>query len=64
MKKNPNLLQEDEVVNYDAYLTTDESKIDEDNDNMNISLEEEQDTVEYQETLKADVKNISKNNKI
>ena len=35
----------------------------EDDDNIKISMEEEQKNVEYQETLKVDVKNISKINK-
>ena len=36
MKNNPDLLQEAEVENDDAYLTADESRINEDYDNMSI----------------------------
>ena len=39
MKNNPNLLQEAEVENADADLTADASKINEDYDSMNISME-------------------------
>ena len=46
------------MENDDAYLNADASKINKDDDNMKISMEEEQKTVEYQETLKVDVKNI------
>ena len=63
MKINPDLLQEAEVENTDAYLTSDASKINEDNDNINISMEEEQENVEYQKTLKVDIKNTTKNRK-
>ena len=60
MENCPDLLQEVEVTNVDVDLTTDSSKINEGNDNMNITMEEDQDTVEYKNTLKFDVKNISK----
>ena len=36
MKKNPDLLQVSEVANVDEDLTADASKINKDNDNMNI----------------------------
>ena len=49
------------MKNADAYLTADAGKIIEYNDNMNISMEEAQETVKYQKTLKEDVENISKN---
>ena len=61
MKNNPDLLQEAEVENSDADLTGYASKINEDNDNMKISMEEDQETVKYQNALKVDVKNITKN---
>ena len=61
MKNNPDLLQEDEVVNYDAYVTADAGKYNEDSDNINTSMEEEHKTVEYQDTLKVYVKNIARN---
>ena len=61
MKNNPDLLQETEVENSGSDLTAYASKIIEDNYNMKISMKEEQKTVEYQETLKVDVKNITKN---
>ena len=48
------------MVNADAYLNADASKINEDDKKMNISMEEEQETVEYKNTLKVDTKNISK----
>ena len=65
MKNNPDLLQVSEVVNVDADLTVDESKINSNDVNMEISEKEEQNTVEYQETLRIDVKNIDKSkNKI
>ena len=40
MKNNPDLLQEAEVENADAYLTAYSSKTNEDYDNMKISMEE------------------------
>ena len=55
MKNNPFLLEEYEVANSYAYLTADAGKIIEDSDNMNISMKEEQKTVEYWKTLKVDV---------
>ena len=45
MKNHTDLLQKDELVNSDADLTADESKTNEDSDNMNISMEEEQNNV-------------------
>ena len=60
MENCPDLLQEVEVTNVDVDLTTDSSQINEGNDNMNITMEEDQDTVEYKNNLKFDVKNISK----
>ena len=42
MKNNPDLLQESEVENADAYLPADQDKINEDDENMNILMEEEQ----------------------
>ena len=57
------MLQEAEVENFDADLTADVGKINEDNENMNISMEEDQETVKYQNTLKVDVKNITKSKK-
>ena len=54
------MLQEAEVENFDADLTADVGKINKDNENMNISMEEDQETVKYQNTLKVDVKNIVK----
>ena len=44
MKNNPIFLQVSEVVNTDADLTVDASKIHEDDDNMNILVQEEQKT--------------------
>ena len=41
MKDNPDLLQEAEVVNSGADLTVDASKINEEDDNKNISKREE-----------------------
>ena len=61
MENNPDLLQVAEVLNADAYLTAYANKINEDYENMNITEKEDQNTVEYQETLKIDVKNINKN---
>ena len=45
MKNNLDLLQVSEVVNDDVYLTSDASKIKEDNDGMKISDKEEKNTV-------------------
>ena len=59
IKNNPYLLQESEVENADAYLTADSSNINEDNDNMNISMEEDQET-EIIKKLKLDVKILPK----
>ena len=44
----PDLLHVAKVENVDAYLTADAGKINEDNDNMNISYKEHQKTVEYE----------------
>ena len=54
------MLQEVDAENADADLTADANKINEDYDNMIIPIEEEQNTVEYQETMKLYVKNIAK----
>ena len=48
------------MENADAYLTADVSKINEDDDSMKILMEEEQETVKYQNTLKVDVENTAK----
>ena len=48
------------MVNADSDLNADASKISEDDYSMNISVKGEQKNVEYQETLKIDVKNINK----
>ena len=53
-----------EVENDDADLTVDASKTNQEEYGMNISEKEEQKNVEYQETLKIDVKNIDKNIKL
>ena len=44
-----------------SYVAAESNKINEDNDEIIISMEEEQKTLEYQETMKVDVENISKN---
>ena len=62
--KNSDLLQEAEVENADAGLATDGGKINERNDNMNIPMEEERNSVQYQETYKLYVKNIIKTKKL
>ena len=62
--KNSDLLQEAEVDNADAGLATDGGKINERNDNMNIPMEEERNSVQYQETYKLYVKNIIKTKKL
>ena len=49
------------MANSDEYLTEDASKMNEYDDSMKISMEEEHNNVEYQEILKVDVENISKN---
>ena len=48
MKNTPDLLQVAEEENSEADLTADAGKINEDNDNMNISYKEHQKTVEYE----------------
>ena len=53
-----------EEANADAGVTADVSKMNEDDDKMIISMGKEQKTLEYQETMKVDVKNITKNPKI
>ena len=63
MKNNPDTSVVTEKENSDSDLTADESIINEDDENMIISMEEYQNTVEYQDTMKVDVKNISKNQK-
>ena len=60
MKNVPDLLQQTDVINTDLYLSADASKINEDDDNINISMGKYHETVEYQETLKVDVKSIAK----
>ena len=50
------------MVNANTYLPVKVSETNKDDDNMNISMELEQYTVEYQETLKVVVKIITKNN--
>ena len=52
MKNNPDLLQEAEVENADADITSDAGKINEYDNNMNISMEKDQDIVKYQKLLK------------
>ena len=49
------------MENYDAYSTAGAGNINEDNDNMNISVQEKQENVKYQKYFKVNVKNISKN---
>ena len=41
MKNNPYFLQEYEVANYDADLTANTTKINEDNNNTKISMQED-----------------------
>ena len=48
------------MESFDLYLTSDASKIIEDSDNMSFSMGEDHNTMEYQGTLKIDVKNIAK----
>ena len=55
--------QEAEEATDDVDVTSDLSKINEDDDNMIISMEEEQKNFEYQETMKVDIENIAKNKK-
>ena len=52
------------MENADAGLATDGGKINERNDNMNIPMEEERNSVQYQETYKLYVKNIIKTKKL
>ena len=49
--------------NVDADVTVDAGKVNEDCDNIIILMEEDQKTLEYQEYMKVDVKNITKNPK-
>ena len=42
-------------------VAAESNKINEDNDEIIISMEEEQKTLEYQETMKVDSENIAKN---
>ena len=63
MKNNPDFLQESEVENADADLTTNAGKINGENDNMNISMGEDQDNMKHQKTLKVDFGNTAKNKK-
>ena len=67
-KNIPDLLQETEEQeaeegNDDSDVNTVANKIDKDNNGMIISMEKEQKTLEYQETMKVEVENISKNKK-
>ena len=55
--------QEAEEANDDAYITEEANKIGEDNNDMIMSMEEEQKNLEYQETMKVYIENISKNKK-
>ena len=55
--------QEVEEANADDNVNAEANKVDEYNNDMIISMEEEQKTLEYQETMKVDVTNISKNKK-
>ena len=57
------MLQVAEVENADADLTVDARKIHKDNENMKISLEEDQEAAKHQKTLKVDSKNIAKTQK-
>ena len=52
--------QEAEKENSDAVVTVEANKINKDYDDMISLMEEDQKTLEYQETMKVDVKNISK----
>ena len=56
--------KEAEESNDVADVNTESNKIDEDKNGMIISMEEEQKTLEYQETMKVDVENIAKNKTI
>ena len=60
MKNNLDASVVAEVGNYDSYLTADASKTNEEDDYMNISEKEDQNTVVCQETFKIDVENIDK----
>ena len=60
MKNNPDLLQEAEVENADADITSDAGKINEYDNNMNISMEKRSRYCEISKTFKVDVKNIAK----
>ena len=67
-ENNSYLLQEDEEqeakkANTDAGVTAEANKTDEENSEIVISIKEAQKTLEYQETMKVDVKNIAKNKK-
>ena len=59
-ENNPYLSVVAEVENSHAYLTTDSSITNEDDDNMNIPDKEEQKTVRYQENLKIYVITLTK----
>ena len=68
-KNNPDLLQEYEWQeskgeNDDSDVNVESNKIDEDKNNMVISMEEEQKNLEYQKTMKGDVENIARDKKI
>ena len=65
-KNNTYLLKESEEqetgeANAYEYVTAESNKIIEDNNSIIISREEEDNNLEYQETIKVDVKNIAKN---
>ena len=49
------------MSNSDEDLTADADKMNEDENNMKISTNEEKNTVEHQETFKIDVKILPKN---
>ena len=53
------MLKEDEDTNSDADVTADACKINEYNDNMIISVEDEHNTLEYKGTIKECVENIA-----
>ena len=53
--------QESEEANDDSDVNTEANKINDDNNKMIISMEKYQKILEYQETMKVEVENISKN---
>ena len=60
--KNPIFLQESEDANNDTGVNAEENKSMKTTKHMVVSIEEEQKTLEYQETMKLDVENIANNN--